>query len=96
MKSLIWISEIGVQMKGLLLIKCIENSMEREQCVLEVLMSDVFDIFFRMARVRMCLHTLVFVCLWFAFCKRSDMKWKGKMETGKLEACVIKVRVIMP
>lgn len=71
MKSLIWISEIGVQREGLLLIKCIENSVGREQYVLELLMSDLFDMFFWMARVRMCLHTLVFVCLRFAFCKRE-------------------------
>lgn len=71
MKPLIWISEIGVQMKGLLLIKCFENSMGREQYVLELLMSDLFDMFSWMARVRICLHMLVFVCLWFAFCKRE-------------------------
>lgn len=56
-------------MKGLLLIECVENSMEREQCVLELLMSGVFDMFLWMARVRMCLHMLVFICLWFSFCK---------------------------
>ena len=60
-----------MQMKGLLLIKCIENSMRRERYVLELLMSDLFDTFFWMARVRMCLHMLAFVCFWFAFCKRE-------------------------
>lgn len=96
MKSVIWISDIGVQMKGLLQIKSLENSMGREQYVLELLMSDLFVMFFWMSGLSMCLHVWVFVCLWFAFCKRSDMKRKGKMQTGKLKACVIKVWVIMP
>lgn len=70
--------------------------MGREQYVLELLMSDLFVMFFWMSGLSMCLHVWVFVCLWFAFCKRSDMKRKGKMQTGKLKACVIKVWVIMP
>lgn len=78
---LIWNSETGVQVKGLHLINGIENSMGREQGVPELLLSDLFDVFFRRARVRMSLHTLVFVCLWFAFCKREvtrdgKVKWK--------------------
>lgn len=40
-------------------------------------MSDLFDMFFWMARVRMCLHMLAFVCLWFAFYKR-EVIWNGK------------------
>lgn len=68
---LVWNSETGVQVKGLLLIDLTENSVGREQCVPELLMSDLFDVFFRVARVRMCLHTLVFVCRWLAFCKRQ-------------------------
>lgn len=80
-----------MQVKGLHLINGIESSMGREQCVPELLLSDLFDVFFRRARPRMTLHTLVFVCPWFAFCKR----WKGKMETGMLGACAIPEPVLM-
>lgn len=68
---MIWNSETGVQVKGLCLINGIENSMGREQCLPELLVSDLFDMFFRRARVRMSLHTLVFFCIWFARCKRE-------------------------
>lgn len=56
-----------------------ETSTGREQYVPEPLMSHLFDMFFWMARVGMCLHTLVFGCLWFAFCRSNDMKGKGEM-----------------
>lgn len=62
----------------------------------EPLMSHLFDMFFWMARVGMCLHTLVFGCLWFAFCRSNDMKGKGEMGTGKPEACATKEQVVMP
>jgi len=71
MLSLIWISEISVQMKDLLLTKYVENSTGREQYVLAPPVLDLFDMFWWMVRVRMCLHMLVFVCLWFSFCKRE-------------------------
>lgn len=74
-----------MQVKGLHLINGIESSMGREQCVPELLLSDLFDVFFRRARPRMTLHTLVFVCPWFAFCKRRKRDGKVKWKLGCLE-----------
>lgn len=75
-----------MQVKGLCLINGIENSMGREQCVPELLVSDLFDMFFRRARIRMSLHTLVFVCLWFACCEREVVRdGKVKWKLGCLE-----------
>lgn len=79
---LIWNSETGVQVKGLGMV----NGIERQQCVPELLVSDLFDVLFRRVRERMSLHTLVFVCLWFAFCKREVIRdGKGKWKLGCLE-----------
>lgn len=71
---LIWSSEAGVQVKGL----CLTNGSESSVCLscwCQVEMS------FRRVRVRMSLHPLLSVCLWFALCKREvtrdgKVKWK--------------------
>lgn len=71
-------------MKGLLLIKCTESSAGREEYVLELLMSGLFDMLFWIAGVRMSLHMLVFVCPCFALCKGEVIQMKR--QNGNWEA----------